>query len=118
MAGTSSARVIGSGTTESVPTYDPVIDSVVEPVEVIVPVTVASPVAPAKNPVPPVKIKSIVTFEIPQFALQLRLIAQFKGVHVVAGRDCFDLAETCILVPLGKHQVPAEIAPSGHDRGE
>jgi hypothetical protein len=58
MAGTNSARVLGSGTTESVPTYDPVIDSVVELVDVIVPVTVASPVAPAKSPVPPVNMKS------------------------------------------------------------
>jgi hypothetical protein len=53
-----------------------------------------------------------------QFALQLRRVAQFERVHVVSGRDCFDLAETWILVPLGKHQVPAEVAPSGHDRGE
>jgi hypothetical protein len=39
--------------------------------------------------------------EIRQFAPSLRGVTQLKGVHVVSGRDCFDLGETRTLVPSG-----------------
>lgn len=44
----SSTRELGSGTFASDPVYDPLNDSVVALVEVIVPETETSPVAPAK----------------------------------------------------------------------
>ena len=49
-----------------------------------------------------------------QVALQLRSVAEFKAMNVVSRRDGFNLVETGIVLPLGKHEMPAQVASSSH----